>query len=218
MNKEKLYLNFQQCNYSPWHDENFQSNYFIPFRNHSVVSADRFYILKMAAENCMVLDGDFVECGAYKGGTSAMLAKLLREKKSDKKLHIFDTFSGMPEVNSRYDTHKKGDFSDTSVQAVKNIIGEAINLCKFYVGWIPETFRDFNEHSVSFCHIDVDIYDSVYNSVSFFWPKLVSGGFMIFDDYGFSSCKGARDAVDLYFENQSKKPIVLPTGQCMVIK
>ena len=39
-------------------------------------------------------------------------------------------------------------------------------------------------------HIDVDIYQSVRDCISFIYPRLSPGGFMIFDDYGFPKLPG----------------------------
>jgi hypothetical protein len=46
----------------------------------------------------------------------------------------------------------------------------------------------------------------------------VRGGVMVFDDYGFPSCRGEKDAVDEFFCPLSEKPICLLTGQALVIK
>ena len=43
-------------------------------------------------------------------------------------------------------------------------------------------------------------------------------GFLVFDDYGFPSCAGARRAVDEFFANKPEVPLCLPTGQCLVVK
>ena len=41
---------------------------------------------------------------------------------------------------------------------------------------------------------------------------------MIFDDYGFPSCPGARQAIDEYFMDKPEKPLILATGQAVVFK
>jgi O-methyltransferase len=41
---------------------------------------------------------------------------------------------------------------------------------------------------------------------------------MVFDDYGFPTCPGARVAVDEYFRETAAYPLVLPTGQAVVFK
>jgi hypothetical protein len=50
------------------------------------------------------------------------------------------------------------------------------------------------------------------------YPRLAPGGFMVFDDYGFKECQGARLAVDEYFEDKPEFPIALRTGQALVCK
>ena len=43
---------------------------------------------------------------------------------------------------------------------------------------------------------------------------MVTGGIMIFDDYGFPACRGGeKDAVDEFFADKEERPITLPTGQ-----
>jgi O-methyltransferase len=40
---------------------------------------------------------------------------------------------------------------------------------------------------------------------------------MLFDDYGFDSCPGARKAVDEFFANKPEKPFYLPSEQRFVV-
>jgi O-methyltransferase len=41
---------------------------------------------------------------------------------------------------------------------------------------------------------------------------------MLFDDYGFWSCPGARQAVDEFFADKPEAPFALPTGQALVAR
>jgi O-methyltransferase len=66
--------------------------------------------------------------------------------------------------------------------------------------------------------VDVDILDSVKACCEFLYPRLQAGGFLVFDDYGFPSCPGARQAVDRYFRDKREVPLVLPTGQAVVFR
>lgn len=52
----------------------------------------------------------------------------------------------------------------------------------------------------------------------FFYPRMERGGVMIFDDYGFVSCPGAKMGVDKFFLDKAENPTYLPTGQCVVFK
>ena len=183
----------------------------------SLVSLDRCWVLYCLARQALGVPGDFWECGVYKGGTAALFRRLLNEAQSPQRLYLFDTFSGMPATSPTLDIHKAGDFSDTSLAAVKAFLQDDPR-CEFRPGFIPETFRGLESHAVAFAHIDVDIYQSVLDSTDFIWPRLSPGGFMIFDDYGFPTCPGARKAVDEFFRIRSAVPLSLATGQAIVFK
>ena len=49
-------------------------------------------------------------------------------------------------------------------------------------------------------------------------PSALPEWFLVFDDYGFPSCPGARAAVDDFFRSKPEVPLVLPTGQAVIIK
>jgi O-methyltransferase len=185
---------------------------------HSLVSADRLWVLHSLARQALELPGNFWECGVYKGGTAKMLAELLAgEPAEGRQLRLFDTFDGMPETDPDKDLHRRGDFSDTSLAAVKKTVGEGDHV-GFYPGFIPETFVGLQDERIAFAHVDVDIYQSVMDCCSVIHPRLVPAGIMIFDDYGFPTCPGARAAVDAFFADKGEVPLVLPTGQAVVIK
>ena len=107
-------------------------------------------------------------------------------KHKQTRLHLFDTFEGMPETDLHKDLHKKGDFADTSFEAVKLRITSLVHdhsVVEFHQGLIPNTFRNLESHHISFAHIDVDIYQSVIDCCNFIYPRMENGGFMVFDDY-----------------------------------
>jgi hypothetical protein len=61
------------------------------------------------------------------------------------------------------------------------------------------------------------LYQPTFASVSFFYPRMNSGGLMLFDDYGFATCPGARRAIDEFFADKPEPIIDLPTGQAFVL-
>jgi len=200
--------------YSPWFSAEFERYYRLADRR-SLVSRDRCYVLYSLARQAAHATGDFWECGVYKGGTAAMLAALLRDIAPSRKLHLFDTFQGMPETDAGKDVHRKGDFSDTSLSKVKAYLGGDERVI-FHPGLIPATFAGLESERIAFAHIDVDIYKSIIDSLDFIWPRLSSGGVVVFDDYGFPTCPGARQAVDTFFAQKPEVPLCLSTGQAIV--
>jgi len=204
--------------FSPWNGYGEFAEYLKLAAPYTLVSPDRLYVLWGLARNAVQLHGDFWECGVYKGGTARMLAEFLcLNARPEVKLHLFDTFAGMPETDRNVDVHKKGDFSDTSLAAVKQLVGIGERV-EFHPGWIPESFQGMPDRPIALAHVDVDIYRSVWDCCEFIYPRLQVGGVMIFDDYGFPTCPGARKAVDDFFAGKPESPIVLGTGQALAIR
>ena len=204
--------------YSPWLDQEGEFGaYYRIARPRTLVSADRCYVLYRLLLQALVVEGDVWECGVYQGGTAAMMAAILGDKLPAKKLYLFDTFEGMPETDAAADLHAKGDFADTSVEAVAQYVGHA-GLCEIRKGFIPQTFAGLEPARIALAHVDVDIYRSVKDCLEFIWPRLAHGGFIVCDDYGFPSCPGARDAVDEFFTAKTAVPLCLPTGQALIFK
>jgi O-methyltransferase len=119
------------------------------------------------------------------------MAALLAEHGPAKKLYLFDTFERMPETDADRDRHRKGDFSDTTLEAVTRYVGHE-DLCVVRKGFIPDTFAGLESARIALAHIDVDLYASIIACLQFIWPRLSRGGFIVFDDYGFPTCPGAR--------------------------
>jgi O-methyltransferase len=203
--------------YHPWRDEGGEfEDYYELARPRTLVSADRCYVLYRLMRQAMHLEGDVWECGVYAGGTAALLAALLRQHAGAKKLYLFDTFDGMPEVDAGRDLHARGDFANTSLESVQQFVGG--EPCVYRKGRIPETFAGLEDARIALAHIDVDIYHSVMDSLTFIWPRLTRGGFLVMDDYGFPTCPGARAATDEFFADKTSLPLCLPTGQAVIFK
>lgn len=190
---------------------------FLPLMNmiqpRTLVDRERCYVLYQACLHVRGLAGDAAEIGVYKGGTARLLATML----SGRKVDLFDTFSGMPSVDPAKDLHREGDFSSTSLEDVKVFLNGCSNV-RLFPGIFPGTAEPVRTSSYALVHVDVDIYRSVLDGCSFFYPRLIKGGVMIFDDYGFLTCPGALQAVDEFFADKPERPCYLPTGQCVVHK
>lgn len=182
---------------------------------YTLVDEIRCFMLYQLAKQAATLSGDVAEVGVYKGGTARLLAHTLAG--TDKTIHLFDTFDGMPSVDVDKDFHVQADFNDTSYENVKHYLHQFGNI-RFYPGVFPDTSKPVEAGKFCFVHIDVDIYKSVLAGCNFFYTRLMHGGILVFDDYGFLTCPGAKAAVDEFFSDRPEQPCYLPTGQCVVIK
>lgn len=203
--------------FSPWLGGGDFKKYYDLAAPKTLVSAASCHVLYTLVRQTVQLPGDVWECGVYKGGTAAMMAAMLHHYAPQKRLFLFDTFEGMPETDPAKDWHRKGDFCDTSLEAVSAQVGFE-KQCVFRKGFIPDTFKGLEDSVIAFAHIDVDIHKSIIDSLNFIWPRLSPGGGIVFDDYGFPTCPGAREAVDTWFSGKPEVPLVLPTGQALVVK
>lgn len=186
-------------------------------RDHTVVDKVRMFMLYQAFLHTASLSGDVVEVGVYRGGTAKFFSLINKKYDVRKNIHLFDTFGGMPTTSAELDIHREGDFSDTSFEMVSEYLKDFQGV-KLTKGFFPQTGGYLKDSTFSFVHVDVDIYQSVLDCCEFLYPRMVSGGIVMFDDYGFISCPGAKKAVDEFFMQKKEKPFYLPSGQCMVIK
>ena len=89
----------------------------------------------------------------------------------------------------------------------------------FYEGWIPERFDDVADCEFAFVYVDVDLYEPTYNSPDFFYERMVPGGILVCDDYGFVDCRGARDAFDEFRADKPERYVIhLTSGQGLIVK
>ncbi len=134
-------------------------------------------------------------------------------------LYLFDSLKGLPPANRQYDNYYgDGYFSDASADDVRALLGDFQAFIKIREGWIPETFVGLEDNLFALVHIDVDLYQTVLDCCVYFYPRLVSGVVLIFDEYAFPAARGEKDAVDQFFADKPESPVTLPTGQAIVLK
>ena len=148
-------LAFYKPLFSPWFLPDFQKYYAIA-EPRTVVSPDRCFVLYILLKQALTIDGDIAECGVYRGGTAAMLAKVIAETGGRQKFYLFDTFGGMPKTDKKHDLHNEGDFADTSAEDVEAFVNQP-DIAIIRKGFIPETFAGLEARRFAFAHIDVDI-------------------------------------------------------------
>ena len=162
-----------------WREDESFMDLFQSTEDKILVSIDRAFIIYQLARALSEKPGDYAEVGVYRGGTARILGRTAPRKA----LHLFDTFRGMPAVNDDIDRHRESDFSGCSLSAVRRFLHDCPNVI-FHPGFFPETAGELKNKEFSLVHIDVDILQSVRDSLDFFYPRLVPGGVMIIDDYG----------------------------------
>ena len=173
---------------------------------------DEKYTLYSSMKAVSQLDGSIAEVGTYKGGS----AKILCELKDQKKIHLFDTFEGLPQPSNK-ELVKAGWLSDTSLKSVKNYLSEYNNVF-LYKGYFPETARNLTSEKFCLVHLDTDLYQSTLDSLEFFWPKMVKGGRIISHDYNAIEIGGVKQAFKEFFKTSPEILIEIADTQILVVK
>jgi hypothetical protein len=178
-------------------------------------SLDRKYTLAELLKLIGRLPGDTAECGALRGASSYLIARSIAG--SGKRHHIFDSFSGLSKPAAEDGSYwLESDLAVDESVIRKNL--KEFECVSFYKGWIPERFHEISDRRFCFVHIDVDLYQPTLDSLEFFYPRMVPGGLIVCDDYGFRTCPGARNAVNGFFEDKPEAVISLTSGQGLVIR
>lgn len=152
--------------------------------------------LKLMAEEFLKvadLPGAVADLGTCQGGTALILRRLA----PDKDLHLFDTWAGNPHDDPMCH-HKCGEWA-ANLNDCKRLVGQG-ELTYYHQGVFPESaslgIGGGGEREYCFVYVDMDTYQSTRDAIDFFVPRLVHGGKLVFDDYGWDACAGVRKAVD----------------------
>lgn len=168
------------------------------------------------------IPGDFVECGVYAGASSALMARAILdfERKemmgravdlstdSGKRVHLFDSFQGMPAAEpvdeEQYREHgEKTGMAAVPLEQVKENMrrwGIPEELLVYHPGWFEDTvpravYADYMERpsidKIAVLRLDGDLYSSTSIAMKHLYPLVSPGGWVIVDDYHLSGCKKA---------------------------
>jgi O-methyltransferase len=178
---------------------------------------DRKYLMREFSRLAMRQEGQFAECGGYKGASAYILAKDLKKAGSGKVLHLYDSFEGLSAPAAIDGGHWAKGAMRERLDEVQNNLREVASHIVYHKGWIPEGFDKDSKEVFCFVHIDVDLHQPTMDALAYFYPRMSRHGVILCDDYGFETCPGARKACDDFFAATGDVVLHLPTGQGMVI-
>ena len=191
------------------------------------------YFLARYFLHALDLGGAQAECGVMKGTSALLLCRAAQTRDEGYRgagLHLVDSFQGLSEPTPEDRFHVSGgDGSGQSGQAMPGgwlaapIKSARATLKEFpqvqyHKGWVPKVFAGLPQTGWSFVHLDLDLYAPTLASLEYFYPRLVSGGVIVCDDYGAPLFPGAHRAWDAYCEEHALPYVVLDTGQSALLK
>ena len=158
------------------------------------------------------LVGDIVECGVFRGASFSRFLKFRAffQTPANPKLYGFDTFGVFPPADDIMDEEKREKFiSEAGGQSISRRrllslfdgleLNENLELVEGDIRETVPAFCDDNpDLKISLLNIDVDLLEPTRICLEHLYPRVVSGGIVILDDYG--AFPGATKAADDYFE------------------
>lgn len=151
------------------------------------------------------LDGDVVELGCYVGESSKYLRKTLDTNQSDKKLYVYDSFEGLPELSEWEENTGWRPFTlkTTEDVLVSNFRQNNLNPPDRIVkGWFKDIKQQDLPEKISFAFLDGDFYDSIYDSLVKVYDRMVEGGMIFFHDYLRHDLPGVDAAIRDFFRER----------------
>jgi len=188
-------------------------------KNYTMTTWERMYSLYQAVKYVVNrnIEGDFVECGVWRGGSSMVIAMtLLKLGVDNRKIILYDTFKGMSEpteddidmynneampVWSNQATSDYNKWCYASLEDVHynmSLTQYNMNNVSFVEGMVEDTIPRTNPNKIAILRLDTDWYESTYHEMNHLFPIVSNLGVLIIDDYG--HWQGARKAINQYFE------------------
>jgi len=159
------------------------------------------------------VEGDLVEMGCNEGATSVLIARILKDNNSEKKLFLYDSFEGLPSP-SLVDgvSFKIGDLVTTEDNVRANFRKHNLPLPEIHKGWFKDTIQWLPE-KICFAYLDGDFYDSILDSLVGVYPRMSKGAICLIDDYcdpgvnpnGLNRLPGVKKACDDFFADKPEK-------------
>jgi O-methyltransferase len=181
------------------------------------------------------IEGDYVECGVWRGASMQLLARQIVEQKlNTRKMWLYDTFSGMTQPTQADKRIKDGRTAEelgwdatkltkkvyvSGVPAFATLsdvkdgfsqMGLDLQNLNFVVGDVLETIPRVIPEKISLLRIDTDWYESTSHILVNLYPRVATGGVVILDDYDYWS--GARQAADEFFSSHGLTPLLIRQG------
>jgi O-methyltransferase len=187
-------------------------------RKNTMATPDRLQSLTRLAQRLEdeQVPGDFVECGVYKGGTAALLARTATHSRLPRTLWLFDVFTGMPPSTAADGPQARGWVGNlkSSAPRVERLLrrtGADLSRVRIIPGLFQNTFPSVRIPQIALFNIDADWYESVKLCLDTFYDSVVPRGFISFDDY--NAWPGCRLAVDEFFHSRGLTFPLHPVGE-----
>jgi len=168
-------------------------------------SEERMYNIQQFAAMALKHGNKAAEFGVYTGFTTRMLLDMGFE------VMAFDSFSGI-KGSGEHDIMQDGEFS---TEGMLSETFERIKGAYIVSGTLPGTLKERDER-FNFVHLDLDVYEPTLAVLRHVYPRMLKGGVIVLDDYGYHITPGIKKAVDEFVAEYGAKFIYLTSGQGVI--
>ncbi|MFI7238537.1 TylF/MycF/NovP-related O-methyltransferase [Streptomyces cyaneofuscatus] len=171
------------------------------------------------------IPGDIVECGVWRGGSMQACARtLLSVGEDERELYLFDTYEGMTPPTAE-DLRRDGcpaqelldaQGKDRPIWAVASLedvqagfghVPYPKERVHYVQGRVEDTVPGQAPEQIAILRLDTDWYASTKHELEHLYSRLVSGGVLLIDDYGY--WQGSRQAVDEFLDKTGERLLLL---------
>jgi O-methyltransferase len=163
--------------------------------------------------------GDVAECGVFRAASLCVIGLHLTQIGSVKRVYGLDSFQGFDasvkrdlELGGADDSEKRvGGFESTSLAEVRHKVTRLglAGCVTLLPGYFADTLKLLPETRYSFVHLDCDIYDSYWQTLAYFYPRMSAGGIILLDEYNDPPWPGCNLAVDEFLADKPEKPVAI---------
>lgn len=187
----------------------------------------RLNTLVWAARSGLDIEGDFVECGTFKGDMAWVISKTVDFKSRHKCFYLYDTFDGFSDQyssNNDFPEHPGFiEYANTHYRnpelypyvAARFSDRDDIKVIK---GVVPDVLHQESPKKIAFMHIDLNSPAAEIGALELLFPRMSPGAILVFDDYGWKQFHRQKEAEDAFMQKLGYSILELPTGQGMVVK
>jgi O-methyltransferase len=187
----------------------------------------RLHTLVWAAKTGAALDGDFVECGVFKGDMAWVVSQAVDLRSTNKHFYLYDTFDGYSDLYSSPDDFPDNpsfyDFANgvyRDPHLYSDVLARFADHPEVRVikGTVPDILLKEAPEKIAFLHIDLNSPAAEVGALEILFPRLSSGAVLVLDDYGWKQFRRQKEAEDEFMRQRGYVILELPTGQGIVVK
>jgi O-methyltransferase len=158
--------------------------------------------------------GDLVEVGCHEGQSSVLIQKIIDHYDPSRRLHVYDSFEGLPAPQERDGSaYSRGQLKTSREALVENFQRYGLRVPEIHQGWFQDTLPNSLPGRISFAYLDGDLYESIKVSLEHVYPRLSRGAICLIDDFAdvsiwpeaWNLLPGVKQACDEFLAGKPEK-------------